>query len=265
MITWLYKLQTQITWWGWLPGGRGSYGGGLANTIWQAANCTRQHCAFAFSSGQQGKCLFRSQRRPSSCHWDVFKRVNKVGCVSSASQKGWLGRVIRWQLWRDRIFSLYWENHCVTYWKISLTFLFFTFFYYKYSGFFSGSKVPEHYWMGSVGLLMWAGSRLWWLRRPCEELYGLISLPGSCLGPALITQLLLQGGTHTHRHTDTHTHTHTHTHTDRQICWFQGGKASAVTAVFHVLACNCLLDRVSQVIKTIEQCPQVTFERETCF
>ena len=88
---------------------------------------------------------------------------------------------------------------------------------------------------------------------PCEEVYGLISLPGSCLGPALITQLLLQG--------------EPHTHTYRQILSFKlliallGEKASAVTEIFHVVGCSCL-GRGSRVIKTIEQCPQVTSEEK---
>ena len=50
-------------------------------------------------------------------------------------------------------------------------------------------------------------------------------------------------------------------HTDKSRlsrCWFRGGKASAVTAIFHVLPCNCL----ARVIKTIEQCPQVTSEEK---
>ena len=100
--------------------------------------------------------------------------------------------------------------------------------------------------MVSVGLLMWScvgwvGG--WWVNLgPCEEFYGLISLPGSCLGPALITQLLLQQEL-------------------LQILSFKifilSGKAWALTAIFHVVGCNCL-GLVRQVIKTIEQWPQVT-------
>ena len=87
---------------------------------------------------------------------------------------------------------------------------------------------------------------------PCEELYGLISLPGSSLGPALITQA-----------------TPTSKKNLRQILPFKicilGGKDLGLTAIFHVLlGCNCL-GLVRPVIKTIEQCPQVTSAGETCF
>ena len=73
----------------------------------------------------------------------------------------------------------------------------------------------------------------------CEELYGLISLAGSCLGPALITQLLLFVLPHTHKESSYFSR------------FFQ---RPALKAVLHVATCNCL-GPVRQVIKTIEKCP----------
>ena len=72
----------------------------------------------------------------------------------------------------------------------------------------------------------------------CEELYGLISLAGSCLGPALITQLLLFVLPHTHKGSS----------------YFSKIFCPALKAVLHVATCNCL-GPVRQVIKTIEKCP----------
>ena len=72
-----------------------------------------------------------------------------------------------------------------------------------------------------------------------EELYGLISLAGSCLGPALITQLLLFVLPHTHKGSSYF------------LRFFQ---RPALKAVLHVATCNCL-GPVRQVIKTIEKCP----------
>ena len=72
----------------------------------------------------------------------------------------------------------------------------------------------------------------------CEELYGLISLAGSCLGPALITQLLLFVLPHTHKGSSYF------------LRFFQ---RPALKAVLHVATCNCL-GPVRQVIKTIEKC-----------
>ena len=90
-----------------------------------------------------------------------------------------------------------------------------------------------------MGLLMWTcvgwGGRL----KVCEELYGLISLAGSCLGPALITQLLLFVLPPTHKGSSFFSR------------FFQ---RPALKAVLHVATCNCL-GPVRQVIKTIEKCP----------
>ena len=85
----------------------------------------------------------------------------------------------------------------------------------------------------------WCGPSWGGRLKVCEELYGLISLAGSCLGPALITQLLLFVLPPTHKGSSYF------------LRFFQ---RPALKAVLHVATCNCL-GPVRQVIKTIEKWP----------